>query len=252
MRRFLLNAFLSAALFCAPAEAFTPFDGERLGERPVAAQAEARGVLFYALAPSEAGVEPKGPDPAAGLAAAQTALARLEAADPAAKAAIDRLRAAGRVVVIYDPGFPYPALSRVTLAAFLPTAPDAAGGRRFVAVVGRYGAQRGRDALAAVLAHELAGHGVQHLEGRLGPDARVLDMECEAMLITARARRSLGLDTPAQRESVAFRKSLETRWCFDFRLWQAEHAPETRALWTADRLDAPALLALFRRYRSAN
>ena len=252
MRSAFLLSLLAALLLIGPAaRAFTPFDAERLAERPVAAEGAARGVLFFGLAP-EAGraLAPTVPGPKAGLEAAKAALLRLEAADPAARAALDRLRAAGRVVVVYDPSFPYPALSRVTLAAFLPTDPKAADGRRFVTIVGRYGAQRPRDELAAVLAHELVGHGLQHLEGRLGAGVRVLDMECEAMLATLAARRALGLreDGP---DGIDLRRAVESRWCLDLRLWQADQAPETRALWEADRLDLGALLALFHRYQAA-
>lgn len=260
----LLPLFLPLILaVIAPtgATALSPFDPDRLAARGIVATARADGITFHALdgqaAGDAAGREGAATSPSAGAAIAhiRAALDRLRAADPAADRAIARLSDAGEVLVIHDPVFPYPTLSRVTLAAFLPGG-GAMGGtgkapRRFLVVVGRHGAARDAAELASVLAHELAGHGLQELEGDIAGGARMLDLECEASLVEARARAALGLDTasgPIAPASVAFRKAIEGRWCRDFRQWQARAAPESMAFWQARLLPATHLLELFRAY----
>ncbi|MBP5858749.1 hypothetical protein KAJ83_17155 [Marivibrio halodurans] len=235
----------------AGAAALSPFDPDRLAARGIVATARAGGVTFHAL-DSQAESDGTRRKKAAGAAIAhiRAALDRLRAADPAADRTIARLSGAGEVLVVHDPDFPYPALSRVTLAAFLPGG-DAGIGARFLVVVGRHGAARGEAELASVLAHELAGHGLQELEGDIAGGARTLDLECEASLVEARARAALGLDTasgPIAPDSVAFRKAVEGRWCRDFRQWQARAAPDSMTLWQTRLLPAARLLDQFRAY----
>lgn len=242
----------AALVLCGlPARALTPFDPDRLAARTVVAAERGDGVFYYAF--DAPGID--APSAAEGIAAARDALRRLRRADPETEAVLADLAAAGDLVVIYDPAFPYPALSRVTLAAFLPgAAPPDGGARRFLVVVGRHALKRTPLELATVLAHEITGHAGQALAGDIVGGARVLDLECEASLHEARARIALGIDHdggPAPAAAIAFRKALEGRWCRDFRSWQARARPATMALWQDRLLPADRLLSLFADYEAA-
>jgi len=83
------------------------------------------------------------------------------------------------------------------VAQFLPHLPDSygllAGKRLYLVAVGRLGINWPTDELAAVLAHEFAGHAVQFLERRL---TRMRHLECEALLVNEQANLDLGLNKP--------------------------------------------------------
>jgi len=79
--------------------------------------------------------------------------------------------------------------------------------------VGRHGVKWPTNELAAVLANELVGHGMQHQ--RMGK-MRPIDLECKAYLYEELANQDLGLNKRSS-EMVRFRKGLETHWCADFK-----------------------------------
>jgi len=115
-----------------------------------------------------------------------------------------------------------------------------------VKLVGRHGVKWPADELAAVLAHELVGHGIQQQRGRLSK-IRELDAECEASLYEEIVNQDLGLDKHS-REMVAFRQALENHWCTDFKAYLRAQRPSAMTLWNAIDPDVPKLLAVFEAY----
>ena len=235
-----------ASLVCAAA----------LGVGPVlAAESETvRGTsggveLVAKAAPAEADYEIGIVAPQAGLANIRAALELLVNRSPTSAAAIDELIRGGAVTIVYDPRFPRrtAGFSGLRLAAFRHDGEaDPASPLRFPVVVGRHGIKWAPAALAFIIAHELVGHGLQHLRGRLG-FMRELDSECEAYLYQEIAHQELGLDKRS-REMIQFRNALEQRWCSDFRRYLAAREPAAVALWEAMDPDVQALLAAFERY----
>ena len=154
------------------------------------------------------------------------ALDMLRSRSPASAADLARLQAAGDVIVVYDPDFPDKEYASVTIAAFVADLFVPATDRMaFPVVVGRFGMHWPTADLAGVLAHELVGHGIQHLEGRL-TKTRSLDLECEAWLHQEQAHQDLGIDK-FRPDMIAFRRQLETIWCADLRDWQRDAEPDS-------------------------
>lgn len=166
---------------------------------------------------------------------------------PLSARAIATLLGAGEVIVIYDPHFPKTRFAGLTIAAFFPNYYQAAGpSKRFVTVVGRYGAKWPAAELAAVLAHELVGHGMQHYRGRLG-HVRTIDLECEAYLYEEQAYQDLGIDKRSN-EMIRFRRALEGNWCKAFRAYIRRREPHGMALWERLNPDVPGILQIYLRY----
>ena len=207
-----------------------------------------RGVVFGAFkAPPGADLDSPPVPMAQAIQHLQDAHDLLFAKSRASAAAIDRLKQAGEVLIIYDPAFPERALTTRTIAAFFPDyLKDRSAAHTSLVVVGRYGIHWPVDELAVVLAHELLGHGIQHLEGRIW-SARVLDIECEAFLWTERAYQDLAVDK-RQRGVIDMRRTIERHWCADFIRWSATHQPALNALWKTENPDIDALTVGFARY----
>ena len=160
---------------------------------------------------------------------------------PFSARAIEKLKAAGNVIILYDPMFPPRELSKVTIAAFLPDYYQKDGNAKdFVSVVSRYGAKWEPRELAPILAHELTGHGMQHLRGRL-QHVREVDLECEAYLYQEKAYQDLGFDK-LKEEMINFRQVLERHWCADFRTWMKTNKPKGLAHWDKLNPDVPKIL----------
>lgn len=176
-----------------------------------------------------------------GAAAAVAALDILMENSTYNRKAIEKLKSAGRVVVLYDPEFPKREFNKVTIAAYLPDYynPEA-GNRDFVVVVGRFGAKWTPRDLAPVMAHELTGHGMQDYRGRI-EHVRVVDLECEAYLYQEKAYQDLGFKKDT-REMIAFRQQLERHWCADFRTWQKANRPNGVKYWERLNPDVPKIL----------
>lgn len=155
--------------------------------------------------------------------------------------AIERLKAAGNVIIIYDPTFPRRELSKITIAAFLPDFYQQDGNSKdFLTVVGRFGGKWTAKELAPVLAHELTGHGMQHLRGRL-EHVREVDLECEAYMYQEKAYQDLSFDKDT-RQMISFRQTLERHWCADFKTWQKKNRPKNSKHWDKLHPDVPKLL----------
>ncbi|MGJ3260712.1 MAG: tetratricopeptide repeat protein [Rhodospirillales bacterium] len=180
-------------------------------------------------------------EPAAGAETVKKALDILYEGSAYNAKAIEKLKAAGNVVIVYDPAFPKRELTKVTIAAFLPDFYQAEGRTKdFLTVVGRFGGKWSPRELAPVLAHELTGHGMQHLRGRL-ENVREVDLECEAYLYQEKAYQDLGFDKGV-REMVQFRKTLEGHWCADFKAWQRKNSRAALKSWDKLHPDVPAIL----------
>ncbi len=178
---------------------------------------------------------------AVGLKRVLAAIDLLFEESPYSVRAIETLARSGEVVVVYDPHFPRSCLSVLTIAAFFPEIFNKnSGTKQFVTVVGRYGAKWPKRELAAVLAHELVGHGMQHHRGRLD-HVRTIDLECEAYLYEERAYQDLRLDKRSP-EMIRFRRTLEEKWCKSLRTYMKRRTPEKMKLWERLNPDVPKIL----------
>ena len=164
---------------------------------------------------------------------------------------LNLLKSRGDVVIIYDPGFPKRSLSDLTLAAFLPNffepAHGAPGEMVFVAVLGRYIIKHEPAEIAAEgIVHELVGHGVQHMHGRL-ENGNSLNIECEASLYELLAFLDLGVDMFSG-YMVRFRREVEAHHCDDFKRFMRKHKSELMPLWDQADLDVIRILSIFDEY----
>ena len=191
--------------------------------------------------------------PSDGLDRIKAALELIDAKSPASAKAIRRLKEAGPVSVIYYPNNFHDRnrLNTQTVALFLP---DFLKKRRmgdprreFSVVVNQFGVKWPTDELAAIIVHELAGHGIQHLEGRI-ETARLLDLECEASLFQEQAYQDFGV-AKKLRTVILFRRQMEYRYCSDFRSYMHDRAPNKLAIWDALNPNITGLLDIFRSYR---
>lgn len=171
---------------------------------------------------------------------------------PYGAAVLKSLKDKGRVVIAYVPGFPFKdaSSSGARLAAFVPDllseTPNPSGQKDFPVVIGRYIVKWKIEDLAVALAHELVGHGKQHLLGRLH-SMSMLDSECEASLYEEMVRQHLGMDKHSE-VAINFRQLLEWRWCVPFKEYMAKHARAKMALWNTMNPDVPRLHAIFEDY----
>jgi len=142
------------------------------------------------------------------LRAIQRALDLIFVKSPSSAVKIEHLKANGIVTIIYDPNFPWREITTITMAAFILEIPEsmvkefpavfgkiAQGGntRHFISVVGRHGIKHSTEELAGTIVHELAAHGIQHLQGRI-EGRRLLDVECEAFLLQLGAFQDFEMD----------------------------------------------------------
>lgn len=167
---------------------------------------------------------------------------------------IDALKRRGLVLLAYFPNNfrRRTNLNTQNVALFLPDFLSRKGiklsdGKEFVVVINQFGIKWSVPELAAIIVHELAGHGGQHLQGRI-TGGRELDLECEASLYEEQAYQDFGVPKKS-RSIVLFRQRLENRYCADFRDHMRRHAPSKMALWDTLNPDVPQLLSHFSRYR---
>lgn len=162
-------------------------------------------------------------------------------------AAFERLKKAGKVTVVYDPDFPKEKLTSVTIAAFFPDFFQKQGNlKEFLVVVGRFGIKWPLEKLAAVLVHELGGHGYQHLRGRTSTD-RKIDRECEALLYEEAALQDFSVkrSTP---DMIRYRREMQTNWCSDFRRYMRDRDPKLMDLWNFGKPEVSKVLVIFEDY----
>lgn len=164
---------------------------------------------------------------------------------------LEKLKAHGDVVIIYDPAFPKWSRSDLTLAAFMPNffepAPGAPGDTVFVALLGRYIIQHSPAEIAAEgIVHELVGHGLQHLHGRLDKMTE-LNVECEASLYEMMAFQDLGVDKLTG-HMVRYRRELEEHNCDDFKRFMRKRKRWLMPLWDERDIDVEQVLVIFDEY----
>ena len=164
---------------------------------------------------------------------------------------IARLVKTGNVILAYDPAYPKKGkdLAKVRIAGFskdyeLGISP---GGKKrsYMAIVGRHGIKWPLEKLAAVVVHELVGHGVQHMEGRWNPK-RQNDMECEAWLYESQAYADFGVGRLSS-DMIKFQKQL-SRYCNGFTRYLESSDPAGLKAWKVLNRDVPMILKHFRRY----
>lgn len=240
LRRRLELLFLSALLLSAlPVKATEVVKYQHRGVTVIGKPAPPDATFDIDIVSAEAGAN-----------AIKDALEQLYVASNFNASAIEKLKAAGNVVIVYDPSFPSRELTKVTIAAFLPDYFQKDGNTKdFLTVVGRYGAKWSARELAPVLAHELTGHGMQRLRGRL-QHVREVDLECEAYLYQENAYQELGFDKN-KREMISFRQTLERHWCSDFKRWQSKNRPQSMALWDQLHPNVPKLMEDYLAYIDA-
>jgi hypothetical protein len=186
-------------------------------------------------------------DPAATVAKIKTAVDRVLQASPVAARGLGVLSKAGQIRIVYDAAFPERSLSRVIVAAFLVGEFQPQDGKRdFTMIVSRFGANWPVDELAAVLVHELIGHGLQRLKNRFGND-RPIDLECEARLWQQLYITDAGMPQDTQ-EMVAFRKTTDRRVCHDFRRYVRHLRPDVMQQWDSGRFRMADVIDLFDNY----
>lgn len=189
-------------------------------------------------------------DPETALRRIARALETVRTRSPMVWQRLEPLKQAGAIRIVYDARIPRKSLTEVNIAYYAPAAYTPAEDKRvFLVLVGRTGIQRSPDVLAAAMAHELAGHAVQHLEGRL-TSMRELDAECEAFLVHEQTFQDLGTDKLTD-EAIGFRRAMDFHWCDDFRRWTLKTGHPTASEWDALNPDVPALLNAFAKYRNA-
>jgi hypothetical protein len=185
------------------------------------------------------------------------ALDRIYDQSPFNVSKIEALKRSGKVQIIYDPNFPDPAklTASILAAVFLPQYADMSGRevdkKNFIVVVSRNGINWPLDELAAVLVHELAGHGTQHLFDRF-ENMRPVERECEAWMFEEQAYQDLQTDKHS-RAMIDFRKQLEgsdgqNGHCTDFKRYVREFAPSLMQLWERLNPDVPKLLVVLEDY----
>ena len=184
-----------------------------------------------------------------GVESLKAAVDLIHRTSPFSVKALEKLQANGRVMIVYQPTFRAARNGMFTLAAFYPDfykRDDSKGCKDFVVLVGRHGVKWPTQELAMILVHELVGHGIQHLNGWL-ETVREIDLECNANLYAERFYQDVGIDKHS-REVVQFRRSLESHWCADFRIYMRGQNPELMGLWDVLNPDVPKLMTTFNAY----
>lgn len=150
---------------------------------------------------------------------------------PKSRIAIERLKKAGDVYIGYIPGALERRLSAsVRVAIYAPDFFKQQGARRrFVIIVGRHGIKWPIKQMTSVMVHEITGHGIQDLEGRLDK-VRTVDAECEAWLLEIYANQRFGFDKK-QRKMINFHKQLELQYCKPFKAYVGKHKPQILKAW---------------------
>ena len=182
----------------------------------------------------------------------KNALSLIEINSPFSQSQIEKLKNNGPVIIIYDPRYPekLSSMNSVKVALFSPyyynQRNDDSIRHTFLVIVSRHGIKWPVKELAAVLVHELVGHGIQHLNDSWGK-MRLVDMECEAWLYEEMAYQNFKIDKFSS-EMIVFKKQLEKQ-CDSFLRYLRKHDPKGAALWKNLNPDVPKLLKHFTNYQ---
>ena len=160
---------------------------------------------------------------------------------------IKHLLTHGKIIIIYDSSFPAPKLASQIIAGFFPDFYQHKGTlKQFSVVIGRYGIKWDPKNLAAVIVHELVGHGLQHLRGRTKFD-RKIDRECEALIYEEKARQDLNVQRNPQKRA-RFLRDMRFKWCADFNYFLSRKKINTDEVWGFGRPNIIYLLKHFNVY----
>ncbi len=178
------------------------------------------------------------------------ALQLIRRLSPLNAAKIETLKKSGPVTIIYEPRYPNPKidLSTVRIAVFMPSLSKRGAptdGKKYYTVIGRHGIKWPEPDLAAILIHELVGHGMQHFRDRI-EGTRNADLECEATLYQEKAHQDFGMDKFSA-EMIKFQKQLADL-CMNFIAYLKKNDPERARLWEVASPDVPELLRGFEDY----
>ncbi|OHC76510.1 MAG: hypothetical protein A3G18_13120 [Rhodospirillales bacterium RIFCSPLOWO2_12_FULL_58_28] len=178
------------------------------------------------------------------------ALDIIYAKSPFSASMLETLKQNGEVILVYNPDHEAGKKDVFALATFYPSFFKKNGengkSNQFLAAIGPHAVKWPAEELAMIIVHELVGHGIQHLNGRLDY-VRVLDLECAANLYSENFYQDLGIDKKSK-DVVNFRKGLEERWCSDFKTYMRQKTPSQMALWDVIDPDVPKLLDIFDAY----
>ena len=205
--------------------------------------------------PAEPGVDYgiKLVSPLRGLKNLRKAFALIYRKSPYSVEAIETLKENGNVIVVYSPRLPQTKGGYLLAAVFLPDffkrGESGKGRKDFVVVVGPLAIKWPTPELAMVLVHELVGHGMQQLRGRMDY-VRELDLECTANLYGEKFYQDIGIDKKAK-EVIQARRALEEHWCSDFKRYMRKNTPRLMKTWDVLNPDVPRLLEAFDGYADA-
>jgi hypothetical protein len=180
------------------------------------------------------------------------ALKLIDISSPFSKSQIELLKKNGPVIIVYDPRYPdkLSSMSSVKIALFSPyhynRKTSNTSGHVFLVIVSRHGIKWPTKEFAAVMVHELVGHGIQHLNDSWGK-MRLIDMECEAWLYEEMAYQDLKIDKFSN-EMINFKKQLEKQ-CDSFLRHLRNYDRIGAALWNKLNPDIRKLLKHFADYQ---
>jgi len=188
-------------------------------------------------------------DPANGIENLRRAFDRIYQSSPFSVKHLDTLKRNGKVTVVYDASFRAKEMSAVTIAAYFPDffQKGKGGLKQFLVVVGRFGVKWPTDKLAAVIVHELVGHGLQHFRGYRDKDRRI-DLECEALIYELKSHQDLGIKRDTE-DMVRLRREIRNNWCADFGRFLRDKGINADQAWGFGTPDVPKLLRHFDDYR---
>ena len=218
--------------------------------KPKALERTFKGMRLVGV-PAEPGVDYgiKLVSPRRGLENLRRAFNLIYGKSPYSVDAIETLKDNGNVIVVYNPRLPQTKGGHLLAAVFLPDffkRGESAKGRKDFVVVGPLAIKWSTPELAMVLVHELVGHGMQQLRGRMDY-VRELDLECTANLYGEKFYQDIGIDKKAK-EIIDSRRALEEHWCSDFKRYMRKNTPQLMKTWDTLNPDVPRLLEAFDRY----
>jgi len=257
MRLFVLAFFFSLAISInAPASAQNSLLLQAIksdiGKTAEMIRKEHNGITYIALpAPKHKKFDVPIVDGPTAMATLIKAMDMLEGKKSFTSSQINKLKRHGHITIVYDPRYPdkRASMSSVQVALFSPhffgRVESRMKGRNFLVIVSRHGIKWPLKEMAAVMVHELVGHGIQHLNNRWNK-MRLIDMECEAWLYEEMAYQDMGIDK-FSKEMITFKKQLAQQ-CDGFLRHLRNKNPAGNALWEKLNPVVPKLLVHFHKY----